>query len=64
MLDAFTAGAGSSDMFKIELSQLALGRLSGEGCGRSRSRWSSCFTATGEKMKTAAQEDGNRRRPA
>ena len=40
MLDAFAAGAGSSDMFKIESSQLALEKVSGEGCGRSRSRWS------------------------
>jgi hypothetical protein len=31
MLDAFAAGAGSSDMFKIESSQLALEKVSGEG---------------------------------
>ena len=64
MLDAFTAGAGSSDMFKIELSQLALEKVIGRGMRAFAEPMVECFTATGEKMKTAAQEDGNRRRPA
>ena len=63
MLDAFAAGAGSSDMFKIESSQLALEKVSGEGVRAFAEQMVEDYTATGEKMKAAAQEDGNRRRP-
>ena len=64
MLDAFTAGAGSSDMFKIEFEPARARKVIGRGMRAFAEPMVDCFTATGEKMKTAAQEDGNRRRPA
>ena len=64
MLDAFAAGAGSSNMFKIESSQLALEKVIGRGVRAFAERMVESFTATGEKMKAAAHQDGNRRRPA
>ena len=64
MLDAFAAGAGSSDMFKIEFEPARAREGIGRGVRAFAEPMVESFTATGEKMKAAAQEDGNRRRPA